>query len=324
MRYRCPDLSSVLAEPIRAFVEHKRALNRKYQTEAATLRLLDQYLVEHDITTWQQIDAQVIDAFLLSRPRGRPRSYNHLLGLTHRFFEWAVLHQLTDSNPVTERPRRESSQRIPYLFNLDDARRLLQAARGLEDRARAPHRALVYETVFALLYGLGLRVREATHLLVGDIDFERATLFIRDTKFSKSRLVPFGPHMGQRLEHYLDSRVDTERCAQAPLFSFTKRGFIHECTISQTFHLLVPTLGLHIPSGVSSPRLHDLRHAFAVATLLRWYRQGVDPNRRLIQLSTFLGHTDPNSTAVYLTITEELLHEADKRFSNFAPTGGDQ
>src|SRR5207247_3411587 len=109
---------------------------------------------------------------------------------------------------------------------------------------------------------------------------------------------------------------------ELPLFSFTKRGCIHEATISQTFHTLLPKLQLRIPPGVSPPRLHDLRHSFAVATLLRWYRQGIDPNCRLIQLSTFLGHVDPNSTAVYLTITEELLHHAARRFQVRAPKGG--
>ena len=68
--------------------------------------------------------------------------------------------------------------------------------------------------------------------------------------------------------------------------------------------------------------MRHFRHAFAVGTLLRWYREGIDPNCRLIHLSTFLGHVDPNSTAVYLTITEELLREADRRFRAFAPTGG--
>jgi site-specific recombinase XerD len=316
------DLHGLLGEPINAFVQQKRALSRKYLTEAAALRLLDRYVTELGITAWQQIDGRVIDTFLASRPRRRPRSYNHLLALTHRFFDWAVVHQLTDHNPVILRPRRETSACIPYLFGLDDARRLLESARGLHDRSRAPRRALVYETVFALLYGLGMRVGEVTHLLVGDIDLERATLFIRDTKFSKSRLVPFGPRIGRRLADYMDASFGTERDRDRPLFSFTKRGPIHECTVSATFHSLVPHLGLNIPDGVAPPHLHDLRRAFAVGTLLRWYREGVDPNQRLIQLSTFLGHTDPTSTAVYLTITEELLREADRRFRAFAMKGG--
>ena len=77
-------------------------------------------------------------------------------------------------------------------------------------------------------------------------------------------------------------------------------------------------LGLHVPPGTASPRAHDLRHSFAVGTLLRWYRAGLDPAARLLPLSTFLGHVDPASTAVYLTITQELLQEANHRFEEYA------
>jgi integrase len=80
----------------------------------------------------------------------------------------------------------------------------------------------------------------------------------------------------------------------------------------------MPRLQLVIPDGVASPRLHDLRHSFAVGTLLRWYRTGVDPQARLLHLSTFLGHVDPASTAVYLTITPALLAAASERFARYA------
>jgi site-specific recombinase XerD len=316
------ELHSVLAIAIKAFLQYKRALGCKYQTETAALHLLDTYVADQRCMTWEQIDSSLIDAFLASRPRSHARSYNNLVAVAHRFFEWAVTQRMTDHNPVTTRPRRVTGQRIPYLFNLDEARRLLYVARSLESRSRAPMRGLVYETVFALLYGLGLRVGEVTRLLVGDVEFDRATLFVRDTKFNKSRLVPFGPQMGERLTRYVEQQFGGHGDPQAPLFSFTKRGTIHEGTISLAFHSLVPRLGLHIPAGVAHPRLHDLRHAFAVGTLLRWYQEGVDPNRRLIQLSTFLGHTDPASTSVYLTITEELLRQADLRFRAFAPRRG--
>lgn len=317
-------LHSALAEPIRQFVEYKRALNRKYRPEAAALRLFDRYLCEHAVTGWTSIDSVLIERFLQSRPRTRPRSYNHLLGVLQRFFAWAVVQRLVASNPVRAARRRETSQRIPYLFDLQDAKRLLEVARALPSRSRAPHRAQTYEMIFALLYGLGLRVGEAVRLKLGDVDFHRDTLFIRETKFSKSRMVPLGPRLTARLRRYIEERHSQEREAEKPLFSFTKRGNICPETVSQTFHALVPQLGLHLPPGVSPPRLHDLRHSFAVGTLLRWYREGIDPNRRLICLSTFLGHVDPNSTAVYLTITEELLREADRRFRAFAPIGGDR
>ena len=106
--------------------------------------------------------------------------------------------------------------------------------------------------------------------------------------------------------------------ADSALFSFTRRAAVHPGTISQTFHQLVRRLGLVPPAGVAAPRVHDLRHSFAVGTLLRWYRDGVDPAARLFHLATFLGHANPSSTAVYLTITTELLAAANRRFEGLA------
>ena len=315
------NLQSALAQPIADFLQYKQALNKKYHTETLALRLFDRYLFEQGITGWQAITSSVIAAFMASRSRHRPRSYNHLLGVLRRFFDWAVLQRWINQNPVVERSKRETGKRLPYLFDLTTARRLLAVASGLPDTPKGPQRALVYETVFALLYGLGLRVGEVARLTVGDVDFTRNILCIRETKFSKNRWVPFGPNMANRLRQYCDQRYGVTVEAQMPLFSFTQGRHIHPCTISQTFHKLLPQLELRLPPGVAPPRVHDLRHSFAVGTLLRWYREGVDPNRRLIHLATFLGHVDPNSTAVYLTVTDELLREAAQRFHAFAQPG---
>jgi site-specific recombinase XerD len=315
------NLQSALAQSITDFLQYKQALNKKYQTETLALRLFDRYLFEQGITGWQAITSSVIDAFMASRSRHRPLSYNHLLGVLRRFFDWAILQRWINQNPVVQRSKRETGKRLPYLFDLTTARRLLEVASGLPDTPKGPQRALVYETVFALLYGLGLRVGEVARLTVGDVDFTRNILCIRETKFSKNRWVPFGHNMANRLRRYCDQRYGVKVEAEMPLFSFTQGRHIHPGTISQTFHKLLPQLELRLPPGVASPRVHDLRHSFAVGTLLRWYREGVDPNRRLIHLATFLGHVDPNSTAVYLTITDELLREAAQRFHAFAQPG---
>lgn len=321
---KSPTFHSVLAEPLSKFVRYKQALNRKYQNEEAALYLFDRYLSEHHVAGWHSIDNILIDEFLKSRPRTKPRSYNHLVGVIRRFFAWAIVQELTTRNPVITKLRRETAQRIPYLFNLGDAKRLLEFARSLPDKSLGSHRALVYETVFALLYGLGLRVGEAAGLKVGDVDFARDTLFIRETKFNKSRIVPLGPKLADRVRRYIGQRYGEKCESETPLFSFTKRGCIHPGTISQTFHRLLPKLKLQIPPGVVPPRLHDLRRSFAVATLLRWYREGIDPDCRLMHLATFLGHVNAESTAVYLPLTQELLREADQRFQAAAPKAGAQ
>jgi integrase len=135
-------------------------------------------------------------------------------------------------------------------------------------------------------------------------------------------LVPFGPKLGVRLRDYLQQQAEdaVALVPTSPLFSFgpDQSQAINPGTISQTFHTLWPRLGIKVPEGTMPPRLHCLRHSFAVGTLLRWYRSGINPQQRLWDLSTFMGHVHPASTAVYLNITAELLEQANQRFNRFA------
>jgi site-specific recombinase XerD len=152
-----------------------------------------------------------------------------------------------------------------------------------------------------------------------DVDLRQQLLIVRETKFTKSRLVPFGPKIGELVAGYLNR---TQRIgpltASLPIFSFRKCQPMSPCTISTIFHELVTQLALPIPDGTRPPCVHSLRHSFAVGTLLRWYRNGADPGSRLLHLSTFMGHVNPRSTAVYLTITTDLLTEASQRFEQWA------
>lgn len=310
---------SPLAEGIQHFLAYKRALGQSFRTEENALRLLDAFLVQQKVQTIEEVTAEIVEAFLASRPRRRPRSYNHLISVLGRLFSWSVKHSYLTYFPLHMQTQRETSQRIPFLFTPAMARKLLACARSLKDNPRAPLRGPTYRAIFALLYGLGLRVGEVSRLCVKDLDLERSLLVIRQTKFAKSRLVPFGPRMKELLREYLRVRAEKHGLplVEEPLFTFGGGRPIHPGTISRTFHSLIPQLGLRIPQGVSPPRVHDLRHSFAVGTLLRWYRAGIDPGTRLLHLATFLGHVDPNSTAVYLTITPDLLLEANHRFERY-------
>ena len=198
--------------------------------------------------------------------------------------------------------------------------RLLIVTSELKDQPKGPARAATYRIIFLLLYGLGLRVGEASRLRCDDVDLRRNLLLVRESKFGKSRLVPFGPKMANELIGHLQQQRATRRSFRidSPLFWFNGNQAINPGTISQTFHHLLPKLALDIPVGVAPPRLHCLRHSFAVGTLLRWYRSGIAPGEHLLRLSTFMGHVDPVSTAVYLTITSDLLNVANGRFEQFA------
>ena len=308
-----------LNDAVNAFLAHKRAIARKYISEEAELRLLVRFADERGIDRLDQLTPAVVDTFLASRPRSQARSFNHLLGVLGCLLDWAVTHELLESSPLQTRRRRVTATRIPFIFDPAQARQLLDAAGALPDRSRAPHRGATYRTIFALCYGLGLRSGETCALRVGDIDRRRELLVVKGGKFGKRRLVPHGPRIGELINQQLDRRAQGGRLDDdAPLFTFNGRASISRQAASATFTQLARELGFTASAGVAAPRLHSLRHSFAVGCLLRWYRQNLDPAARLHQLSTFMGHVDPVSTAVYLTITPTLLQEANRRFEAFA------
>jgi site-specific recombinase XerD len=239
---------SLLAEDIQIYLDFKRATGRKFDTEEAALRLFDRFLSDYPVVDRAALTPPLIEAFLASRPRTRPRSFNHLLGVTRCFFAWIVAQGRLPHSPVRSRPRPVNSRRFPYLFEPEQVRHILIMAAQLSDNPRATHRAEIYSLIFKLMYGLGLRVGEIARLCHADIDQERRLFVIRETKFGKSRLVPFGPKLREHIERYLISRVSWHGQWQPddPLFSFSKdrRRPIRSETISQTFHHLLPKIKL--------------------------------------------------------------------------------
>ncbi len=307
---------SGFAGDIRLFIDAKRALGRKYWREERVLRRFDGFLFEHGVLEASELSPALLERFVGLAPGAR--YHNQLLGVVRRLLNWLVVQGKLRTSPLRAARRRVTASRVPFIFDAPLARRLLDAAGQLRDGSRAPRRGPVYRALFALCYALGLRVGEACRLRHRDIDLRRNILTIRDGKFGKSRLVPFGPRMAGLLREQSRQSEQQPALPDRPFFTFDGRRPVHAGNVSTTFLALTRGLHLRIPEGGSPPRLHDLRHSFAVGTLLRWYREGVNASSRLHYLSTFMGHADPASTAVYLTITDDLLHEANIRFEGFA------
>jgi site-specific recombinase XerD len=241
------------------FVEHKRALGRKYESEEAELRLLVRFAEEHGASRLEELAPVLLDEFLASRSRLRPRGFNHLLGVVRRLLDWAVAHELLEASPLQTRPRRETATRIPFLFDTAQVRRLLDAAAALPDCTQAPLRGATYRTIFALCYGLGLRVGEASALHVGNVDRARGLLVVKRGKFGKSRLVPHGPRTGELVGQQLQRRSDGVRLDDdAPLFTFDGHRSVHPRSVSMTFHRLVLALRVRrarrrVPTRAAQP-----------------------------------------------------------------------
>ena len=309
-------MNDSLATAVADYLAHKRALGRKFDTEEATLRLLLAFAAQHGVQGLGQLTPALLETFVASRPRTAgpqlqpPRRGRLLLPRLGR--RPAAAGCLTAAQDPAARDGCASAVPLRRRPGPPAAGGCRGASRQLQGRSAA---APTYHAIFALCYGLGLRVGEACGLRIGDVDAERQLLTVRGGKFGKSRLVPHGPRIGELLARQVERR---RAGREDPLFTFDGRRSVHPCSASQTFHRLVAELAFPVPDGVSPPRLHCLRHSFAVGRLTRWYREDIDPQARLYRLSTFMGHVDPTSTAVYLTITPQLLAEANRRFEAFA------
>jgi len=191
----------------------------------------------------------------------------------------------------------------PFIYSDADIAALMAQARLI--RWRLP--AATHETMLGLLACTGMRVGEAIRLDRGDINWNESVLLIRESKFGKSRLVPVLACTLAALDRY--SSVRDQLCGRPTTTSFfvSVRGnrVIYQ-SVQDVFRRLCTATGVGNGS-VTRPRIHDLRHSFAVSTLLEWYRAGKDVEACLPRLSTYLGHRDPRSTYWYLSAAPELL-----------------
>lgn len=314
--YRSP-----LGPHITAYVIAKRALGMRFAIEERTLRLLDRFVATRGLVALGELTPRLVDEFLASRPRKSARSYNHLQGTVRRLLDWMAKQGVAGVVRYRGHPRREAGRRVPVLFTDDQVRELLSAASRLTDQPGfTPIIAATYRTAFATLYCLGLRVGEVARLQLGDVDLSARTLVVRRSKFGKDRMVPFGPRLARELEAYLVVRRRGRMPVDAPVFPGVRGAVVSTNSLRRVFGQLCRQVGIGPSESGAPPRVHDLRHTFAVATLLHWYEAGINPTGKLLHLSTFLGHSKIKATAVYLTITWELLREARSRFARLAAT----
>ena len=225
--------------------------------------------------------------------------------------------QIPAAGILPYRPQRAA----PYLYSDTEIEQLLQAAAQLPSPTGL--RAHTYVAAFGLLAVTGLRVAELVALDDQDTDLTRGHVTIRRGKFGKSRLLPVHPTTQQALRHYVAARDRCYPIPQSPSFLVSEQGArLTHWSLRATFVALSRQIGLRGPADSHGPRLHDLRHRFAVEALLRWYRQGADVERHLPELSTYLGHVKVADTYWYLSATPELLQLALDRLEHSPPSQG--
>jgi site-specific recombinase XerD len=243
--------------------------------------------------------------------RVQPSRWATRLAIVRQFAEY-----FRTIDPRTEIPPRDLlpgtyRRKPPYLYDNDEIHQLVQAAWAM--RSPTGLRAWTYATLLGLLTVTGLRITEALALDRRDVDLRDGVLAIHRTKCRKERLVPVHETTRRALLRYARVRdgVHPRRKTEAFLVSEDGRRLNH-CSVREIFVRLSRRIGIRTRVGRfgHGPRLHDLRHRLAVNTLVRWYRSGVDVERRLPVLSTYLGHTKVSDTYWYLEAIPELLRLA--------------
>lgn len=216
------------------------------------------------------------------------------------------------------RPQKEVEKewRKPHIYTPADVRRMLDIACSYPS-PRAPLRPLSIYTMMLLAWCAGLRRGELARLDLGDVDLQGGTITVRQTKFFKTRILPLPDSVMAELRAYIDARRRAGALQDPRSGLFWHEGRSARYTKHAIAWLLVDVIrraGLKPLQGRTGPRLHDLRHSMVVNRILEWYRSGVNPQDRLPLLATYLGHRDINSTLVYITVTQDLLHHANERF----------
>lgn len=244
----------------------------------------------------------------------QPSTWAWRLGMVRRFAIWhSATEPRTEIPPAALLPHRYR-RKPPHIYSEEEIERLLRQTQQLPSPKGL--RARTYTTLFGLLVATGMRVSEALTLDRPDVDLDLGILYIRRTKFGKSRYVPVHPSTVDALKKYAEARDRLFPAPLTPTFFISERGRrITDCMARYTFAKLSQQIGLRLPANGHGrgPRLHDMRHRFAACTLIHWYRAGLDVERELPKLATYLGHVHVNDTYWYLEAVPELLQLATDR-----------
>jgi integrase/recombinase XerD len=308
-----------LNEAVDAYITMRRSLGAVFSADTRVLRSFSHALGDIPLDA---VDPQATYNFC--RGSGPPTRWWERKHQTLRgFFAFLVTRGHLSASPLPEPAPRIPRSFVPYIYSREELQRLFEATKILEDK-HSPLQHRTFRILLLVLYGAGLRPSEGLRLRCCDVDLDEHVLAVWDTKFFKSRLVPIGRTLAAALFTYHKARQ------HLPMPAGTHSAFFTAHTgdpitlnkLEKVFARLRQHVGIQSPTGARwQPRLHDLRHSFALHRLIAWYREGADVQARLPLLSTYLGHVNISGTQTYLTMTHELLAEASKRFECYTAIG---
>lgn len=301
-----------LAPQLDHYLSVRRSLGFELRTDERILRRFIRFAEEERATL---VDTGLFLRWDASLPDVSGSTRATRLRIVRLFAQW-----LSAIDPAHEVPPRgllpgRLSRARPYIYSEAEISAIIAAAKALPSIYGL--RGLTCSTLFALLAVTGLRIGEALSLDRDDLDIASGVLRVQRGKLGKERLLPLAPSAVTQLVAYLAERDRLIGQAAKPVFVTDKGTRLTDCSARYNFARACQEIGLRAPQRYCrhgrGPRIHDLRHTFAVKTMIDWYRAGKDPAREMIRLTTYLGHSDPSNTYWYLEAVPELLDLAMAR-----------
>jgi len=298
-------LKSPLADIITSYVAERRAIGYRCEEEARLLRKLDQFLAGQGLAS-VELPRDLVRQWLAKTPHEHPRTQAARAGVTRQVARFMADRGLPVYIPPPARMEIARLDFTPHIFTRAEVRTLLACVDRLPAGPRSPRRHLVMPELFRVLYGCGLRISEAVKLTVTDVDLGQGVLLLREAKFRKDRLVPVSPGLTERLRCYA-AAVDRAHDLGQAFFPNRDGGPYTKWGVYGIFRRLLREAGISHGGRGRGPRLHDLRHTFAVHRLEEWYRQGANLAAKLPVLSAYMGHQSMAGTQRYLRLTPALF-----------------
>ncbi|MYD97543.1 MAG: tyrosine-type recombinase/integrase [Gammaproteobacteria bacterium] len=301
---------SALGALMEQFLRQKRAVGYRYEAGAYELKCFDRFLAR-EAPQDETLRRDTTRKWLARRPHESGARHQVRVSVVRQFAKFLLgldhAAYVPEHSLAAKRIRRFS----PHVFTHAEMQRLLLAADGFAPSALSPLRHLVIPEVFRLLYGCGFRIGEVLGLRAADVDLNRGVLTVRDGKFGKDRLVPPALPLVNRLRAF-DAMIG-KRPGRAFFFPSHHGGPWRPSSFQGLFRQMLFRSDIPFGGRGKGPRLHDLRHTFAVHTLLRWYREGADLDGKLAVLATYMGHSSVDGTQLYLHLTAELFPQITAR-----------
>jgi integrase len=308
------EFHSPLGELMSRFIREKQACGYRYDVGLHALRRLDNFLCESGLHAIA-LPRELIERWTAKRDHEQPGTQKVRITIVRQFALFVRGQGFDAHVPHTRQQSVANMDFTPYVFPREEVKNLLDAADHLPPDRRSPMRHLIMPEVFRLLYCCGMRVGEVLRLSVADVDLDAGVLTIRNAKFNKDRLLPLPKSMTVRLQQY--AVVLGEPAPEAIFFPAPDSGPYSTVTVYAVFRHLLRECGIPHRGRGKGPRLHELRHAFAVHNLERWYRQGENLDAKLPLLAAYLGHQSLAGTQRYLRLTPEIFPDIRIRLENF-------